>query len=179
MDLIAFHPMDGVVAAAAFAIKSILQQLPEGRGDPAPRGEQGSWDPQRPLTFLSMCGPLTCLGLDPMADDPTSEVDSVPTSPYMSSGAEQPRAPLRVLVLVLQRVELVLELLALRGRLLLGAALVGELVLLLLYLLLRLLHLIFELTKQLVLQLQFVEALLCLLLQGVLPLAASLGATDP
>ena len=94
MDLIAFHPMDGVVAAAAFAIKSILQQLPEGRGDPAPRGEQGSWDPQRPLTFLSMCGPLTCLGLDPMADDPTSEVDSVPTSPYMSSGAEQPRAPL-------------------------------------------------------------------------------------
>ena len=29
-----------------------------------------------------------------MADDPTSEVDSVPTSSYMSGGAEQPRAPL-------------------------------------------------------------------------------------
>ena len=83
MDLTAFHPMDAVVAAASFTLKSILERLPEPL-DLNAQAPTKSWEPLRPLTYACVCRPLTCLGLDPMADDPTaatSEASSASARP--------------------------------------------------------------------------------------------------
>lgn len=70
MDLVAFHPNDGVVTAASFALKSILQCLPSPTDMVNPE-KAGVWQSVRLLNFPCVCRPLICLGLDVMADDPT------------------------------------------------------------------------------------------------------------
>lgn len=85
MDLVAFHPMDAVVAAASFTIKSILERLPEPPHSNVQEPLK-NWEPLRPLTYASVCRPLTCLGLDPMADDPTAATPET-TSAFARPGA--------------------------------------------------------------------------------------------
>jgi hypothetical protein len=82
LDVAAFHASDLVGSAAAACALRIVASLPPlgATADGAAAGDEGQgwkevWDPSRPLSFGLCCRPLVALGLDPMADDPTTPLD--------------------------------------------------------------------------------------------------------